>query len=69
MHMAAKGALHGAEQGIVKKSAALNHHMLAQLCRILDAQHLVERIAHHRITQASGNVGNGQTVFLRLSNA
>ena len=67
--MTPQSAFHGAEQGVVKKGAALHNHMFAQFCHIFDAQHLVQRIAHNRIAKPCRDVGNLQAVFLGLRDA
>ena len=55
-----------AQHRVVEEGAALDHRELAEFVRVLELDDLVERVAHHGVRQAGGNVGHVRTLLLRL---
>ena len=55
-----------AQHGVVEERAALHDHRIAQFARVAQLDDLVQRVAHHRIAQARGDVLDRGAFLLRL---
>ena len=51
---------------IIQESAALDDNLVAEVGGVLELDDLVERITHHRVGQARGDIANVGPLFLRL---
>ena len=65
-HLSTRKQFEGTYHRIVAHSATLYDNMTAQLLGVLQLQHLVEAVAHHRISQSGRKVGHRSTFAKHL---
>ena len=65
-HLTVGQQLEGTQHGIVQERTALHDHGIAELAGITQLDDLIQRVAHHRIAQAGGDVLDAGAFLLRL---